>query len=139
MTTLEKIRKEILNTFLWENETEENLNYIARKCLEIIDKYAEQEPCEDAISREAVLDELNKWEWQELYLPIHFKENIIDVVPSVRPQEPQTGHWIKKQSGVWTHNYECSECGGMVLACEVDLPDYCGHCGARMESEDADT
>lgn len=48
------------------------------------------EPCGDAISREAVLDELNKWDWQELYLPIHFKENIIDVVPSVRPQEPKT-------------------------------------------------
>ena len=47
-----------------------------------------QEPCDDVVSRQAVLDELNKWEWQELYLPIHFKENIIDVVPSVRPQEP---------------------------------------------------
>lgn len=46
------------------------------------------EPCDDVVSRQAVLDELNKWEWQELYLPIHFKENIIDVVPSVRPQEP---------------------------------------------------
>ena len=48
----------------------------------------------DLISRQAVLDELNKWEWQELYLPIHFKENIIDVVPPVNPQEPKTGHWI---------------------------------------------
>ena len=47
MTTLEKIRKEILNTFLWEGETEENLNESVRKCLEIIDKYAEQEPSDD--------------------------------------------------------------------------------------------
>ena len=60
--------------------------------------YAEQEPCDDAISRQAVLDELNKWEWQELYLPIHFKENIIDVVPSVRPQE-QTGKWVDSMEG----------------------------------------
>ncbi len=50
------------------------------------------EPKSDCISRQAVLDELNKWDWQELYLPFHFKENIIDVVPSVNPQEPKTGH-----------------------------------------------
>lgn len=37
---------------------------------------------DDLISRQAVIDELNKWDWQELYLPIHFKENIIDVLPS---------------------------------------------------------
>ena len=39
---LEQIRAEILDTFLWENETEENLNDSVRKCLEIIEKYAEQ-------------------------------------------------------------------------------------------------
>lgn len=41
----------------------------------------------DLISRQAVLDELEKWDWQELYLPIHFKENIIDVLPSVQPKK----------------------------------------------------
>ena len=40
---IEQIRKEILNTFLWENETEENLNDSVRKCLEIIDKYTKGE------------------------------------------------------------------------------------------------
>ena len=42
--------------------------------------------CEDAVSRQAILDKLNEWEWQELYLPIHFKENIIDELPSVQPK-----------------------------------------------------
>ena len=37
--------------------------------------------------RKAVIDELKKWDWQELYLPIYFKENIIDVIPSVNPQK----------------------------------------------------
>lgn len=41
----------------------------------------------DLVSRQAVIDELNKWDWQELYLPIHFKENIIDVLPSVQPKK----------------------------------------------------
>ena len=36
----------------------------------------------DLISRQAVLDELEKWDWQDLYLPIHFKQ-ILDDIPSV--------------------------------------------------------
>lgn len=36
----------------------------------------------DLISRQSALDELEKWDWQELYLPIHFKQ-ILDDVPSV--------------------------------------------------------
>lgn len=47
--------------------------------------------------------------------------------------ERKTGKWILQYpKGVWTNNYECSRCGGMVLSCEVDLPKYCGHCGAKM-------
>ena len=43
----------------------------------------------DLISRQAVLDELEKWDWQELYLPIHFKQ-ILDDVQSVENK----GEWI---------------------------------------------
>ena len=53
--------------------------------LEMAISALEQEPCNDAISREAVLDKLNEWDWQDLYLPIHFKEYIIDELPSVQP------------------------------------------------------
>lgn len=34
------------------------------------------------IKKDDALDELNKWDWQELYLPIHFKENILDELPT---------------------------------------------------------
>lgn len=108
-------------------------------------KALEQEPCEDAISRQAVLDKLNEWEWQELYLPIHFKENIIDELPSVTPAE-RTGHWVEiddEPHEVW----ECDNCGFVIdgSGC-VDAYDYrdtykfCPNCGAKMfepqESED---
>ena len=43
---------------------------------------------EDCISRKAVLDALNKWDWQELYLPAHFK-GMIDDLPSIQPK-PKT-------------------------------------------------
>ena len=55
-------------------------------------KALEQEPTTkndlgvDCISRKAILDELEKWDWQELYLPIHFKQ-MLDELPSVTPQE----------------------------------------------------
>lgn len=42
----------------------------------------------DCISRKAILDELKKWDWQELYLPIHFKQ-MLDELPTVTPQEPK--------------------------------------------------
>ena len=70
---------------------------------------------DDLISRQAVLDELNKWDWQELYLPIHFKENIIDELPSVTPKAERTGHWIpvserlpKEENN---HYWICTDCG----------------------------
>lgn len=44
---------------------------------------------EDCISRKAVLDMLEKWDWQDLYLPICFKENIIDELPSVYPKSEE--------------------------------------------------
>ena len=43
----------------------------------------------DLISRQAVFDELEKWDWQDLYLPSHFKQ-ILDDVPSVGNK----GEWI---------------------------------------------
>lgn len=100
-------------------------------------RHLDQEPTtkndltDDCISRKAVLDELGKWDWQELYLPIHFKENIVDVLPSVTSQEPKTGHWISTETkGVryafWCR-YKCSLCGGL-----SDRTNFCPNCGARM-------
>lgn len=55
----------------------------------------------DLISRQAVLDELEKWDWQELYLPIHFKQ-ILDDVPSVENK----GEWIPiKEREPEVHKY----------------------------------
>ena len=35
----------------------------------------------DLISRTDLLNELEKWDWQDTYLPIHFKE-LVDELPS---------------------------------------------------------
>ena len=49
----------------------------------------------------------------------------------IKPRDK--AHWIIQSKGVWTHLYKCSKCGGGVMACELDMPKFCGHCGARME------
>lgn len=103
-----------------------------QKCKDIVKKYTpKQEPCDDAVSRQAILDKLNEWEWQELYLPIHFKENIIDELPSVRPQE-QTGHWIRSKDGYM----RCDQCGSRGSAIKAR---FCHHCGCRMVEPTCET
>lgn len=125
MTTLEKIRTEIAN----EKGTFPKEHYIR-----IIDKYAEQEPCDDAISRQAVLEIAKQHTLTNDYLAI---QNL----PSVRPQE-QTGHWILKRTfptklyDEYLNEYKCSECYREIRCTESQLVNYpyC-HCGAKMESE----
>ena len=106
----------------------------------------EQEPCEDAISRKAVLDKLNRLiEVERLQgtdemgygrervsayeCMIHAVESEY-LYPTIQPQ-PKTGHWIFDE--ILDKHYYCSECKSM----GVDYWDYCPNCGAKMEeSED---
>lgn len=76
------------------------------KVLQIIDKYAKQEPCDDVVSRQAV-DEMIKAEMPERGMwkieGDKEKETVCEVcvdlmqklsdLPSVRPQEQKTGHF----------------------------------------------
>lgn len=78
----------------------------------------------DLISRQAVLDELEKWDWQDLYLPIHFKQ-ILDDVPSVENK----GEWIFDVT--LANHYYCSGCKSMGFS----YWDYCPYCGADMRGK----
>ena len=86
-------------------------------------KALEQEPCDDVVSRQAVLDIVNN--------PLNIRlDEIIKKLPSVRPQEPKTGSWIKNAEE-WDNTnppYICSECGNAHLR----KTDYCDQCGCRM-------
>lgn len=97
-------------------------------------KILDQDPCEDAISRQAVLD---------LVVANHTELNGVNVVmysplckdikqlPSVNPTK--TGHWIKmdRYDPYW---YMCSECCRRT----DEETNFCPGCGARMESEVSD-
>lgn len=89
---------------------------------------AEQEPCDDAVSRQAVKEVFPRWKFisHEAYLCAVAD---IDKLPPVRQQDP-TGHWIRQDNTKeplygW---YFCSECNSVI----GDKTKFCSNCGARM-------
>ena len=91
------------------------------------------EPCEDCISRQAVLDINEHYHGQ---MPNHINYEIwkeIKALPSVQPQ-PKTGRWIADVDrwgdiATSVNGYKCSECNTF----EAYKDKYCPNCGAKME------
>ena len=109
-----------------------DLTYAAGLRIDVLStrvKVLEQELCEDAISRQAVLDIIDSdWKYEGM-------EQYINELPSVNPQEPKTGHWIIDEGSLdalYGKVCKCSTCGGE----SIGTSDYCPWCGAKMESED---
>ena len=91
-------------------------SHVARqKC----DFYKPQ-PCEDAISRQAVLNLINAdWKYEGL------EEDVSSLSP-VTPQ-PKTGHWIKTPNG-----FKCSKC--LIVHSHTSI--FCPSCGAKMVEQE---
>ena len=109
------------------------------ECLEMAIKALEQQPCEDCISRQAVIEitaETGALETQSR----------VRELPSVTPNE-KTGYWIDEADDIdaqfGKHTYKCSECNNyaeyFISGTEVwwdrIKPNFCPNCGARMVSE----
>lgn len=102
-----------------------------------------QEPCEDCISRQAVL-KLLSYDWSNR--PAHKAVESIRNLPSVAPKE-NTGKWIddadKIDAQFGKHAYKCSECGkyaeyfvsGTEAWWDRIKPNFCPNCGVKMEVE----
>ena len=139
MTILEKIKFE--EDWLSEvNLTKENIK-IAFAGIRVT--ALEQQPCEDCISRENLLNSIEEpMNWTDSEAEIQEQkdyENFVALVKSMPPVTPQPklGHWI---AGVdrWgdivttVNGYRCSEC----CAFNADKDNYCPNCGAKMEVEE---
>lgn len=99
--------------------------------LEAISKVIEQEPCEDAISRQAVLDlpriKIHN-EWGNV-----IKESVdVEDVRRLSPVVPQqkTGRWIMGK-----YKDTCNKCR-CTYPKNIGFKNYCPNCGIKMEVEE---
>ena len=116
------------------------------------------------IDADLILPEMeSKFDMQELYLPAHFQEFIVDEIPTADVAPVRHGRWIyevhKENTNFrWNVTAECSECcdnrkeiwGGFfpnVPDCiardvalqsvkQIKLDNYCPHCGAKMDEKE---
>ena len=101
----------------------------------------EQQPCEDCISRQAVLEGIAEWVadgYADSEADISYISSLVTHLPSVTPKG-KTGAWVPIDEE--PHEvYECNACGWLLY--DEDRTDfkYCPNCGAKMvepqESED---
>ena len=81
----------------------------------------------------------SKLDMQELYLPVHFQELIMDEIPTADVVPIHHGHWIEEYDCGYIAPH-CSECGETALTKEETSYDYvyssyCPRCGARMDGD----
>lgn len=94
-------------------------------------KALEQEPCDDAISRDAVLKKTVYTETEEGWCGYTVDVDYIKSLPPVNPQKQKTGHWRPIYQGDEIIGYRCSECEfGKTKS--IYRANYCHSCGARM-------
>lgn len=121
---------------------ENYLNGLSKECRDYIIKALEKEPCEDAVSRKAVLEmaksyNTNGW---DMYTPLVVDAEDIEELPPVISIRPK-GHWIDthehhyyNDGDIETTELRCSCCNETV-EWDIELlhkPYYCENCGADM-------
>ena len=97
-------------------------------------KALEQEPCEDAISRQTVLDAIEDdnrngmWSCFVSDDDAQVFKDVIRQLPSFNPQ-PKMGHWID-DNGIYAW---CSYCKEHIY--QTGEFNYCPNCGCAMKGE----
>ncbi len=95
----------------------------------------EQEPCDDAVSRDAVHECIDE-AWmcsKDAKEMADVLEKMVNALPPVTPQQ-KTGKWLVDLQTATEDYYVCSECGRRI---HLLYPDVVGnypfcHCGAKM-------
>lgn len=111
------------------------------------------EPCDDAVSRQAVIDMVREKQHSREYCIEHHIDFSIDVgafnvgISSLPPVKPRAkGKWIFEEVEEGKQILKCSKCGtirqssenftleGFIILCEkcLTLDNFCPYCGAEM-------
>ena len=85
-----------------------------------------QEPCEDAVSRQAVKEQMIYYGFHAPDMTV--TEFVEDCLPSVNPYKTKTGHWILHEHNGIGH-IKCSECSRFYLEAHLFTNRYCPNCG----------
>lgn len=109
---------------------------VARK---LVDEGVKQEPCEDCISRQDALDCCLTASGLKKFDFILDARDKIRNLPPVRPQEPETGHWIfKNEEDKACRIYTCDKCGEQISIFDDTIKspqeghyNHCPNCGQR--------
>lgn len=112
----------------------------------LLKNHYKQEPCNDAISRQAAIDAVEKNTFRLTFAEEHNCEGYVawsaeavysDVIegallelPPVTPQ-PKIGHWITTRTFMHDGEYYCDKC--KCAAPNNEKWDYCPNCGAKMQ------
>jgi hypothetical protein len=142
--TAEKIA-EAFNTAIKALKEQENsnsirINFVGEEEAQEFKKYLKnQQPCDDAISRKAVLDYIDKMpseltaDGRRIIRRRTLEEYISDTLPPVTPQ-PKMGRWIR----VDKDKLKCSECETIHFIAQYPQSaniNYCPNCGCLMKGE----
>ena len=107
-----------------------NANETKRSLVEMYEQQIEAlkaDPCEDAVSRKAVMKlKSHKPEYGDMIYAFD-----VELLPPVTPKQ-RTGKWIR-QGNDYTDYYECENCG-IAIGLD-DIKNFCPNCGAKMEGE----
>ena len=97
--------------------------------LEAISKVLNQEPCDDCISRQALIEKATSWDKNFADSERCVSLTDIQGAPPVTPQ-PKIGKWIVHPKGIGAH-LVCNKClSNAPYDCKTN---YCPKCGAKME------
>lgn len=105
-------------------------DHCEKDCVRLAINALEQEPCEDCISRQAVLD-LPRIKTHNVWGNVIYESVDVENVrqlPSVTPQ-PKMGHWVKVIEENGHAFYLCSVCKEGT----DENYDYCPFCGCKMQ------
>ena len=109
-----------------------------REAMDMAIKSLKQEPCDDCISRHAVLYTIfgSRSNFYNEFDQGFFADKI-RALPPVTPAE-KVGHWIYDDD--CREHGHCSECGyGSVDLIDGKPHNYCSNCGIRMEMQNGNT
>ena len=99
-------------------------------------KALDQEPCEDAVSREAILLQIGKI--KDNYGGLLDVARFIRKLPSVQPKQ-NIGHWkyyyspFQRVSAFSDTKAQCDKCGYTKNRYDGEILNYCPNCGSKME------